>query len=314
MEDDSTATNGPEAGVSEMSRGRTDSVRSFQISDSEGPNPRSDELAAKFLSRTAIDTDDGWAAAVDRFEQMSNDARVTAELIVNETGTHAGARGTNTVLVTNVALAFEALKWVAATLELQDDVRDLVDLRNGLGRQILSLVATLRTHHVESAPGTMLVRAMAGLLSTGQAHVVNARDPKVLPLTDAAGRADQANSQLGWSMDRGVEGDWSPRGDCIGEVIDKDGQKIILFNVDEALAKARDAYPYLFQFHQGKKSPWAAIWHEGLNPESMSRQTNSRGDLVSTVRLSKGHGYFRDRPTGVPVPVDTLLAHSTVRT
>lgn len=297
-----------------MFRRRTNSVHSFQFSDSEGPiQLRSDELAAKFLDRTDLDTDSGWAAAVNRFEQMSIDARATAEDIVNETGTHAGSRGTNAVLVTNVALAFEALKWVAETLELQDEVRDLVDLRNGLGRQILSLVATLRTHHVESAPGMMLVRAMAGLLSTGQAHVVNARDPKVIPLTDTEGQADPANSQLGWSTDRGVKGDWSPKGDCIGEVIEKDGQKIILFKVDEALAKAQDAYPFLVPPRQGKKSPWAAIWSEGLNPESMSRQTNSRGDLVTTVRLSKGLGYARDRPTGVPVPVETVLSGGGAR-
>lgn len=314
MEDDSTATNAAGGGVSEMSRRWMDSVHSSRISDSEGPiRLRRDELAAKFLSRTGIDTDNGWAAAVDRFEQMSIDARATAEYIVNETGTHAGSRGTNAVLVTNVALAFEALTWVAETLELQDDARDLVDLHNGLGRQILSLVATLRTHHVESAPGMMLIRAVAGLLSTGRAHVVNARDPKIVPLTDSEGHASPANSKLGWFTEDGAEGDWSPQGDCIGEVIEKEGQKIILFKVDEALAKAYDAYPYLVPPRHGKKSPWAAIWNEGLNPESMSRQTNSRGDLVTTVRLSKGLGYARDRPTGVPVPVETILSRGPAR-
>lgn len=261
----------------------------------------------RFIRQTAISTPGGWATFFTRMEELRTGIQSSTEAIMKEMGTSTGSLERTSSLAADVLLTFEILRLFADELEMEDEFLDLFSLKDGLGRDIISLVSSAHAENAKSSPGTSLVRALSALLASGGAHVVNADDPSVAPIEGTDDSGAMANHRLGWSVGSGSDGKLKANGPSIGTVVTKNGEKIILFDVETAFSKAQTAYPTLIQHGQGTGSAWASIWDENLNPSSITRQVNSRGALVNTVRFSVGTGAGRMRPTGVPIPVDTIL-------
>lgn len=287
------------------SRVPTDSIN--ELAKERGVPARFTAHLIRFIRRTAITTPGGWAAFFARLEEMRTDVQASTEAIMKTMGTSTGSLERTSSLAADVLLTFEILRLFADELDMDDDFKDLFRLEDGLGRDIISLVSSAHADNMKSSPGTSLVRALSALLASGGAHVINVDDPTVPPIEGTDDSGAMANHRLGWSAGSGSDGKLKPNGPSIGTVVTKNGQKIILFDVETAFAKAQAAYPNLIQHGQGTGSAWASIWDENLNPESVTRQTNSRGALVNTVRLTVGSGATRVRPTGVPILADTIL-------
>jgi hypothetical protein len=287
------------------SRVPTDAIN--ELAKERGVPARFTAHLIRFIRRTAISTPGGWAAFFARLEEMRTDVQASTEAIMKKMGTSTGSLERTSSLAADVLLTFEILRLFADELDMDDDFKDLFRLEDGLGRDIISLVSSAHAENMKSSPGTSLVRALSALLASGGAHVINVDDPTVPPIEGTDDSGAMANHRLGWSAGSGSDGKLKPNGPSIGTVVTKNGQKVILFDVETAFAKAQAAYPNLIQHGQGTGSAWASIWDENLNPDTITRQTNSRGSLVNTVRLTVGSGATRVRPTGVPILADTIL-------
>lgn len=288
------------------SRVPTDSIN--ELAKERGVPARFTAHLIRFIRRTAINTPGGWAAFFARLEELRTGVQSSTEAIMKKMGTSAGSLERTSSLAADVLLTFEILRLFADELDMDDDFKDLFRLEDGLGRDIISLVSSAHADNMKSSPGTSLVRALSALLASGGAHVINVDDPTVPPIEGTDDSGAMANHRLGWSAGSGSDGKLKPNGPSIGTVVTKNGQKIILFDVETAFAKAQTAYPNLIQHGQGTGSAWASIWDEKLNPEGIKRQSNSNtGKPLNTVRLTVGSGSTRVRPTGVPIPADTIL-------
>ncbi|AUZ33644.1 hypothetical protein C3B78_03615 [Arthrobacter sp. PGP41] len=261
----------------------------------------------RFIRQTAITTPGGWEAFFEGLEDRRADVQKSIEAIMKSTGKVTGSLERTSSLAADVLLTFEVLQLFAEELDMGKELRDLFDLETGMGRDIITVVASAQAENTKASPGAALVRALSALLASGGAHVINAQNPSAPPLEGTEDSDALANHRLGWSAGPGADGKLSPNGPSIGTVVTKDGQKIIVFEVETAFAKAQAAYPALIQHGQGTGSAWASIWDEKLSPASITRPTNSRGAVSNTVRLTSGSGSSRVRPSGVPITVDTIL-------
>ncbi|HEX9089635.1 MAG TPA: hypothetical protein VF867_19240 [Arthrobacter sp.] len=288
------------------SRQKTDAIN--ELAKERGVPARFTGHFIRFIRRTAIGVPGGWGAFFGRLEDLRTEVQTSTETIMKDMGTSAGSLERTSSLAADVLLTFEMLRWFADELKMEEEFTEIFDLAEGLGRDIISLVASAHADNMKSSPGTSMVRALSALLAAGGAHVINVDDPTVPPIEGTDDSGAMANHRLGWSAGSGSDGALKPNGPSIGTVIEKGGEKIILFDVETAFYKAQAAYPNLIQHGQGTGSAWASIWDEKLNPKSITRQLSGRKTPINTVRLTLGSGSTRLRPTGVPIPVNTILS------
>lgn len=286
------------------SREPTDAIN--DLAKERGVPARFTAHLIRFIRRTAINAPGGWAAYFGRLEEIRMDVQSATEAIMKEMGTSSGSLERTASLAADVLLTFSVLEMFADELGMDDDFKVLFDLEEGMGKDIISLVSSAHADNMKSSPGTSLVRALSALLASGGAHVINVDDPSVPPVLGTEDSGAMANHRLGWSA--GSDGSLKANGPSIGTVVTKDGEQIILFEVETAFAKAQAAFPNLIQHGQGTGSAWASIWDEKLNPDSVKRQKKTNGTWMNTVRLTLGSGTNRLRPTGVPVLVSTILS------
>jgi hypothetical protein len=105
-----------------------------------------------------------------------------------------------------------------------DEFLDLFSLKDGLSRDIISLVSSAHAENAKSSPGTSLVRALSALLASGGAHVVNADDPSVAPIEGTDDSGALADHRLGWSVGSGSDGKLKANGPSTGTVVTKNGE------------------------------------------------------------------------------------------
>lgn len=287
------------------SRLKTDAIN--ELAKERGVPARFTGHLIRFIRRTAINTPGGWSAFFGRLEDMRTGVQAATETIMKDMGTSTGSLERTSSLAADVLLTFEMLRWFADELDMGDEFKSIFALGNGLGRDVISLVSSAHAENMKSSPGTSMVRALSALLAAGGAHVINVDDPTVPPIEGSDDSGAMANHRLGWAAGSGSDGALKPNGPSIGTVVTKNGEKIILFDVETAFGKAQMAYPNLIQHGQGTGSAWASIWDENLTPKGIKRQANTSGKPLNTVRLTLGTGSSRIRPTGVPISVEAIL-------
>jgi hypothetical protein len=254
------------------------------------------------LRTTGVRTTEATAASRQTMLEVRSDAEAQAISILAQAG---GEFQGSEAFVVKALTILGALRLAAAQSGV--DVATLLDPEAGYLVQVLSLARQAEGR------GLMLLSALADLLASGGAHVrglIHASVPP-LPATDLASALE--NRKLGWTGYRDSSTALRPGGPCIGTVLEKNGQMIILFHAETALEAVLTSHPGLSSFRTAERSFWGDVWHDGLTPSFIPRQTNSRGAVISTVRLTLGSGTGRLRPTGVPIAVATILSRGAER-
>lgn len=254
------------------------------------------------LRTTGIRTAEATAASRQTMLEVRNDAEAHAMSILAQAG--GEFHGAEPFVVKALTI-LGSLRLAAAQSGV--DVETLLDPESGYLVQVLSLARQAECR------GLTLLSALADLLASGGAHVRGLIHTSVppLPATDAASTLE--NHKLGWTGYRDSSTELRPGGPCIGTALEKNGQMIILFDAEMALEAVLPTTPGLDSFRTAGRSFWADVWQDGLTPSFIPRQTNSRGTVISTVRLTVGSGTGRLRPTGVPIAVATILSRGAER-
>lgn len=173
---------------------------------------------------------------------------------------------------------------------------------------VINQVAAGYVEQKDTTPGQRAIQAIAQLLSSGLAHVVNIEDPNSPPVSGVK-EAALINRQLGWVHSGGQD---RPSGPGIGwYTIDRAGERALMLNHVAAFNEAQKRYPELIPFGQKARAAWDSAWQENLTvpeftadgePRGWKRRTNGHSTLP-TVRTKVGGTSVE----GVPVPLTTLL-------
>lgn len=184
-------------------------------------------------------------------------------------------------------LTFQVLAEMADELGLPDRLVRVFD-PDGLPAHLIRVVADGWRESSASTPGRNLMRAIALLMRSKAAHVINATDPASPP----ASSDPLVAASLGWSAQTG---EWRPAGAEIGAWCDGAEPQLIL---DERICAklARSHFPELVPPGTSSRTVWAAAKSEGLVAET--------GRGLNTVRRQVSG----ERYSGRPVRLDVLLA------
>lgn len=152
------------------------------------------------------------------------------------------------------------------------------------------------------SPGASLVEGLRSVLASGKAHVVNAGgDPGEAPLGEPG-----ADTALGWVFDTGRQV-WTPRGETIGWLIQRDTQRGVLFDCRAAFNLVQRWFPDLLPPGTKQAATWGAVWAEGLAVDWFKREVNNTGGRRNNVQATVAEGVIR---RGVPVGLGVLLGTS----
>lgn len=260
----------------------------------------------KYIRYAASRHPGGWAEYVESLEQSRDRLKANIQELMEEMGASSGSLVRTSTLAADIMLTFVLLANLARELDMEDEFVAQFGVEGEMGMSIIRLVTNAHEENQQAAPGISLVRALAALMASGEAHVVSADDPVRPPIEGTEQSETLTNFKLGWAPGSS-DGSLRPSGKDIGTVVTlrdsatREHRKVVMFSYDTAFAEAQRAYPRLIQFGQGPSSGWASVWDEELTPKFLTRQKNGRGTLLNTYKVS-GSGV-----RGVPVEVSLLL-------
>ena len=259
----------------------------------------------KYIRFAATKHPGGWAAYVSSMEDGRTQLKEQISDLMKEMGAASGSLERTSTLAADVMLTFFILENLARELDMGDDFAEQFLVEGDMSMAVIQLVTNAHAENQQAAPGISLVKALAALLASGEAHVISGDDPARPPIEGTEQSEAMINNRLGWVVGGSSDGALRPSGKNIGTVVtvkDRGAQqyhKVVLFSSDTAFSAAQKAYPSLIQFGQGPTAAWSSVWDESLQPPYITRIKNSRGTLLATWRQGK--------ITGVPVEVSRLV-------
>lgn len=276
---------------------------------------RRDGIPARFTSQlikyirfSAARHPGGWAAFVGAMEGGRAQLKDQIADLMKEMGAASGSLERTSTLAADVMLTFFVLENLAVELDMGYEFAEQFQVDGDMSMAVIQLVTNAHAENQQAAPGISLVKALAALLASGEAHVISGDDPSRAPIEstkDNEANEAMVNSRLGWVVSGSGDGSLRPSGKNIGTVVtvkdrtSGEHKKVVLFAADTAFSAAQKAYPSLIQFGQGPTAAWSSVWDENLNPPYITRIKNGRGTPLSTWR--------KDKITGVPIEVSRLL-------
>jgi len=164
------------------------------------------------------------------------------------------------------------------------------------------VIQALRSSYLaqnEASPGRSFLDVLSQLLRTGAAHVVNANDPALPPMSNAD---DAKNQGLGWRNDGHG---WKAQGLTIGwagfTTRDPDSSvDLISFDANAAFDLAKRLAPSTLPPGTSSNGAWQPVWSEKLiHPRYVSKRESSRINLKLPI-----NGTYR---RAVPIHIDKVL-------
>ncbi|GAA4033711.1 hypothetical protein GCM10023063_16900 [Arthrobacter methylotrophus] len=283
-------------------RDATDALNA--IAAEKGTPARFTSQLIKYVRYAATNHPGGWAAYVSAMEAARVQLKDQISGLMKEMGAASGSLERTSTLAADVMLTFFILENLARELDMDYDFIDQFAVDGDMSMSVIQLVTNAHAENQQAAPGISLVKALAALLASGEAHVISGDDPSRPPIEGSEQSEAMVNSRLGWVVSGSGDGSLRPSGKNIGTVVtvmdkSREYHKVVLFSSDTAFSAAQKAYPSLIQFGQGPTAAWSSVWDENLQPPYITRNKNGRGTLLTTWR--------KDRITGVPIEVDRLL-------
>ena len=283
-------------------KGPTDALN--DIASREGTPARFTSQLIKYIRYAATTHPGGWAAYVSAMEGARTQLKDQISDLMKEMGAASGSLERTSTLAADVMLTFFILENLARELDMGDDFAEQFAVDGDMSMSVIQLVTNAHAENQQAAPGISLVKALAALLASGDAHVISGDDPSRPPIEGTEQSEAMVNSRLGWVVSGGGDGGLRPSGKNIGTVVtvmdkSREPQKVVLFSSDTAFSAAQKAYPSLIQYGQGPTAAWSSVWDENLQPPYITRIKNGRGTLLATWR--------KGRITGVPIEVNRLL-------
>lgn len=257
----------------------------------------------KYIRYAATTCPGGWAYYAKNLERARTQLKGQIKDLMTEMGAASGNKERISTLAADVLLTFFILENLARELDMDDDFVEQFAVDGDMSMSVIQLVTNAHAENQQSAPGISLVRALAQLLASGEAHVISGDDPSRPPIEGTGESEAMVNSRLGWAAG-GHDGALRASGKNIGTVVtlmDKNRQphKVVLFAVDTAFNAAQNAHKDLVPFGQKPTVGWRAAWEEKLTPQFITRNGESGGKPKSTHRHNK--------ISGVPIEVAVLL-------
>lgn len=257
----------------------------------------------KYIRYAAASLPGGWAAYVKSMEGGRSQLKEQIKDLMTEFGARTGSKERTSTLASDVLLTFFVLENLARELDMGDDFAEQFLVDSPMSMSVIQLITNAHAENQEAAPGISLVKALAALLASGEAHVISGDDPARAPIVGTERSEAMLNSRLGW-VAGGHDGALRPSGKNIGTVVtimdkNRQPQKVVLFAVDTAFAAAQAGHPGLIPYGQKPTVGWRAAWEERLTPPFIKRNGESGGKPKSTYRH---HGM-----SGVPIEVSVLL-------
>ncbi|MDQ0212537.1 hypothetical protein [Arthrobacter bambusae] len=257
----------------------------------------------KYIRFAATACPGGWAYYAKNLELGRTQLKGQIKDLMTDMGAASGNKERISTLAADVLLTFFILENLARELDMDDDFVEQFAVDGDMSMSVIQLVTNAHAENQQSAPGTSLVRALAQLLASGEAHVISGDDPSRPPIEGTGESEALVNSRLGWAAG-GHDGALRASGKNIGTVVtlmDKNRQphKVVLFAVDTAFNAAQKAHKDLVSFGHRPTVGWRAAWEEKLTPQFITRNGESGGKPKSTYRHNK--------ISGVPIEVAVLL-------
>jgi hypothetical protein len=274
------------------------------IAAEKGTPARFTSQLIKYVRYAAATHPGGWAAYVTSMEAARARLKEQISSLMKEMGAASGSLERTSTLAADVMLTFYLLENLARELDMGSEFAKQFRVNAEMCMSVIQLVTNAHAENQQAAPGISLVKALAALLASGEAHVISGDDPSRPPIEGTEQSEAMVNSRLGWVVSGGGDGSLRPSGKNIGTVVtvmdkSREYHKVVLFSSDTAFSAAQKAYPSLIQFGQGPTAAWSSVWDENLQPPYITRIKNGRGTLLATWR--------KDRITGVPIEVNRLL-------
>ncbi|MHA6667487.1 hypothetical protein ACX3O0_01320 [Homoserinimonas sp. A447] len=279
------------------SRDPTDELERIAFED--GTPARLTAHLIKYVIYTSSRMDGGWAAYIEEMQDRVRSIQNKVQVMMRERGTPPGSLKRVSSLAADIILSISLLHKLAITVGA--DAKTISMLTDkGLVKDLVNGVHNAHMDNQQYTPGRSTLRAVAALLNSGRAHVINAAVPSIPPVTDDLTDNTLVNMSLGWVNNTGSEGGLKAGGICIGRVVNspKFGQ-LILFFPDVAFNAAQDAHSEMIQHGQQQTGAWNSVWDEGLTPEGLTRTTPKGKAPLNTWRFQG--------ISGVPVAVKDLL-------
>lgn len=291
-------------GKGKLNQERTPTDALNTIASQYGTPARFTSQLIKYIRYAATTHPGGWAAYVSALEIARIQLKDQMSGLMKEMGAASGSLERTSTLAADVMLTFFILENLARELDMDDEFIEQFAVDGEMSMSVIQLVTNAHAENQQAAPGISLVKALAALLASGEAHVISGDDPSRPPIEGTEQSEAMVNSRLGWVVSGG-DGSLRPSGKNIGTVVTvknratQEYHKVVLFSSDTAFSAAQKAYPSLIQFGQGPTAAWSSVWDENLQPPFITRLKNGRGTPLSPWR--------QGRITGVPIEVDRLL-------
>lgn len=240
--------------------------------------------------------------------------KVAFEVLADEHRIEKGEAARFVGQVSSLGLTLNVLYHLAewAGVDPDDPMMRALDSEDGYARELYGLAAEGILRARLTTPGSALLKALSGLMSTGKAHLRNPTTPGAPPYTVRAGGEDvggvdvaSLNQALGWEFDAKAA-TWVPKGTAIGYFGRKGTQEVALFDLAAAFKEAQRSYPELIPHGQTAKQSWGSVYSEKL-----ALPGGGRADSMA-VRTSLGapgsEVMSATRYSGIPVLAESLYA------
>lgn len=169
-------------------------------------------------------------------------------------------------------------------------------------------IAEMSAASAGSSPGSRLMTALRTMLYSGRAHIANPSDPGMPPILpgdkdneELNSRAPGLNASLGWTG-TGPDGP-QPRGDVIGELVEKDSGYIVILDPQSAFSAAERNYRG--DLIKGGETG-DALW------ESLVAKGYTTGEVKGINKDTGGRRWWKAKVggkvvRGVPIFLNTLI-------
>ncbi|WP_258190832.1 hypothetical protein [Arthrobacter sp. PAMC25284] len=283
-------------------RSKTDALNA--IAAEKGIPARFTSQLIKYVQYAATTHPGGWAAYVSAMEAARTQLKHQISELMKDMGAGSGSLERTSTLAADVMITFFILENLARELDMDDDFIEQFGLDAPMNRAVVELVTEAHSENQQNLPGISFLRALAALLSSGNAHVISGDDPSRAPIEGTDQSESLTNHRLGWIIG-GADGSLRPKGETIGTVVTINNQKVVLFHKVVAFKAAQKEFPRLVNYGQGESAAAAGIWDEGLAAD-VSRPFNAKTKaplpFYSYERKNKGV-----KVTGIPIVLSRLL-------
>lgn len=239
----------------------------------------------------------GWAEVYAEVDDSLDGVRSSATKRMTNHGATQGDNKRHADSAGDMAVSLVWLRHLAEHVGVREDILALLS-ESEMVTDVIDLVSKGHRESGSVSPGKALIEAIAMVLSSKKAHIVNA----LLPAQPPGDESIAAN--LGWELLG--DGMARPKGETIGwYVTDDDHGEIVYIDQKVAFEVAARAYPSLIPHGQGYRSSWASVVGEKYVLEEKCR-VGAGGKRLSTAR--RRDAKVAREITGTPIRLVTLLA------